>query len=255
MALPTNKAELSAWVLRELGEPVIRVNVSKEQVDDAIDTAMQFWQEYNEAGQERVYITKQVSETEIEAGIVEMPDNIQAVYKVIDPRQPGASRSGGESLFDVTFQFMSFNVRGFTGTGNAGSAGALSDFVILRQYMAELDRLFSIQPSFRFRHTTGRLFIDFMNQYYNPGDYILVEVQQYIPEDFQKLWANRLLRGLATAHVRKKWGTNLSKFTNIQLPSGMTLNGMEILQQANNDIEKYEKEIMSNGEPTGIIIA
>ena len=76
MALPTNKAELSAWVLRELGEPVIRVNVSKEQVDDAIDTAMQFWQEYNEAGQERVYITKQVSETEIEAGIVEMPDNI-----------------------------------------------------------------------------------------------------------------------------------------------------------------------------------
>lgn len=254
MALPTSKVELGQWVLRELGEPVIRVNVSEEQVDDAIDTAMQFWQEYNEAGQERVYITKQVSLAEIEAGFIEMPSNIQSVYKVIDPRQPGSSKTSGESLFDVTFQFMSFNVRGFTGTGTGGT-GALSDFVILRQYMAELDRMFSIQPSFRFRHTTGRLFIDFMHQYYNEGDYILVEVQQYIPETFEKLWQNRLLRGLATAHVRKKWGTNLSKFQNVQLPSGMTLNGLEILSQANDDIEKYEKEIISNGEPTGVIIA
>lgn len=254
MALPTTREELSDWIRRELGEPVIKLNVSPDQIEDAIDTSLQFWQEYNEGGQERVYITKQVTAAEIGQGYIILPDNVQSVYKVIDPRQAGTSSTNGESLFDVTFQFMSFNVRGFTGSGSGGT-GALSDFVILRQYMAELDRLFSIQPSFRFRHTTGRLFIDFMHQYYNEGDYVLVEVQQYIPETFAKLWGNMLLRNLSQAHVKKKWGHNMSKFSNIQLPSGLTLNGREMFAAAVEEIQKHEDEIRRTGEPTGIIIA
>ena len=256
MALPSSRSELIEWVRMELGEPVIKVNVSEEQIESAIDSALQYWQEYNESGQERIYVAKQVSAEDIAAGYLKLPDSVQSVYKVIDPKQPGSTGSKQESLFDVTYQFMSFNVRGFTGAGVGGGAGALSDFFILRQYMAELDKMFSIAPSFRFRHTTQKCYIDFMGQYFQDGDYALLEVQAYAdPEKYERVWQNRYLRLLAAAYTKKQWGQNLSKFTNVNLPSGLTLNGAAIYEAAMEDIRTLEQEIMDNGEPLGFIVA
>ena len=50
MATPTSKAELKEYALRRLGKPVLEINVSDDQVDDAIDYTLQKFQQYHYDG-------------------------------------------------------------------------------------------------------------------------------------------------------------------------------------------------------------
>ena len=45
-----------------------------------------------------------------------------------------------------------------------------------------------------------------------------------------------------TALIKKQWGQNLSKFEGVQLPGGVTLQGRQILEDANTEIEKLEEQ-------------
>ena len=68
MAIPTSKAELKEYCLRRLGKPVLEVNVSDDQCDDAIDYAIQKFQQFHYEGAERVYLKHQFTQAEIDAG-------------------------------------------------------------------------------------------------------------------------------------------------------------------------------------------
>ena len=68
MASPTSKAELKEYCLRRLGKPVLEVNVSDDQCDDAIDYAIQKFQQFHYEGAERVYLKHQFTAAEIAAG-------------------------------------------------------------------------------------------------------------------------------------------------------------------------------------------
>lgn len=61
MALPTSRDELKAYVRRRLGEPVITVNVSDDQLEERIDDALAFFQDYHFHGSERIYLKHQVT--------------------------------------------------------------------------------------------------------------------------------------------------------------------------------------------------
>ena len=68
MAIPTSKATFKEYCLRRLGKPVLEVNVSDDQVDDAIDYAVQKFQQYHYEGAERVYLKHKFTADEITAG-------------------------------------------------------------------------------------------------------------------------------------------------------------------------------------------
>lgn len=55
MALPTSRAEFKDYILRRLGAPVIEINVSDEQIEDRIDDALKFYQDYHFDGTEKIY--------------------------------------------------------------------------------------------------------------------------------------------------------------------------------------------------------
>tara|TARA_Y100000996_G_scaffold414525_1_gene405658 strand:- start:3504 stop:4520 length:1017 start_codon:yes stop_codon:yes gene_type:complete len=61
MATPTSRAMLKEYCLRKLGKPVIDINVDDDQVDDRIDEALQFFQEYHFDGVEKVYEKQQIT--------------------------------------------------------------------------------------------------------------------------------------------------------------------------------------------------
>jgi len=50
------------------------------------------------------------------------------------------------------------------------------------------------------------------------------------------------LKKYVTALIKKQWGQNLSKFEGVQLPGGVTLQGRQILEDANTEIEKLEEQ-------------
>ena len=54
MATPTSKAELKEYCLRRLGKPVIEINIDDDQMDDRIDEAILFYQDYHFDIQKRI---------------------------------------------------------------------------------------------------------------------------------------------------------------------------------------------------------
>ena len=67
MAIPTTKATLKDYCLRNLGFGVIDINVSDDQVDDRIDEALQYFIQYHYDGVERMYLKHKITQAEIDS--------------------------------------------------------------------------------------------------------------------------------------------------------------------------------------------
>ena len=65
MAKPNSRATLVSYCKRALGHPVIEINVDDDQVDDRIDEALQFYQEYHHDAIEKVYLKHKVTNSEL----------------------------------------------------------------------------------------------------------------------------------------------------------------------------------------------
>jgi hypothetical protein len=61
----TSKADLIEYALRKLGKPVINIEVEASQVEDRVDEALQFFQDFHYDGTERIYLKHQLTATEI----------------------------------------------------------------------------------------------------------------------------------------------------------------------------------------------
>jgi len=67
MAKPSTRQELIDYCLRQLGEPVLEVNVDEDQIDDLVDDAIQYFQERHMDGVEKMFLKHQISQWEIDA--------------------------------------------------------------------------------------------------------------------------------------------------------------------------------------------
>ena len=74
MANPASRQELKNYCLRRLGEPVVDVNVDDEQVEDRIDDALKFYQDYHYDGTERLYLKHQVTQDDVNNNYIEVND-------------------------------------------------------------------------------------------------------------------------------------------------------------------------------------
>ena len=61
----TTRQELKDYCLRRLGYPVIEINVDDDQVEDRVQDAIDYWNEYHFDGVERVYLKAQVEASEV----------------------------------------------------------------------------------------------------------------------------------------------------------------------------------------------
>jgi hypothetical protein len=65
----TNRNDFKQYCLRRLGFPVIEINVDDDQVEDRIDDALQYWQDYHFDGLQKVYFIRSVTGSEIVSDI------------------------------------------------------------------------------------------------------------------------------------------------------------------------------------------
>jgi hypothetical protein len=61
------------------------------------------------------------------------------------------------------------------------------------------------------------------------------------PNTFTKVYNDRFIKRYLTALIKRQWGQNLIKFKGVKLPGGIELNGREIYEDAQREID----EIMS----------
>ena len=72
-------------------------------------------------------------------------------------------------------------------------------------------------------------------------------------EGVTDVWNDRFLKKYATALIKRQWGNNMKKFSGIQMPGGVTLNGKEIYDEASEEIEKIEEDMFNfNSLPSEI---
>lgn len=60
-----SRADLIDYALRKLGSPVIKISVDAQQIQDRVDEALQFFQDFHYDGTERVYLKHQITGTTI----------------------------------------------------------------------------------------------------------------------------------------------------------------------------------------------
>lgn len=61
----TTRQGLIDYCLRELGEPVVEINVDDSQLEDRVDEALEYWRQYHWDGIEKVYLKQQVTASRI----------------------------------------------------------------------------------------------------------------------------------------------------------------------------------------------
>jgi hypothetical protein len=68
------------------------------------------------------------------------------------------------------------------------------------------------------------------------------------------VWNDRFLKKYATALIKLQWGNNLSKFSGVQMPGGVTLDGVRIAEEARTEIKEVEEDLYQfNSLPSEII--
>jgi len=81
------------------------------------------------------------------------------------------------------------------------------------------------------------------------GEYLVIECYRKLdPTENTDVFNDMYLKRYVTSLFKKQWGTNLSKFGGVQMIGGVTLNGLEIYQQANQEIQTLEDQIRGTFE-------
>ena len=65
MATPNTRTTLKEYCLRNLGKPVIDINVDDDQVEDRLDEALQYFSQYHSDGVERMYLKYKVTADDV----------------------------------------------------------------------------------------------------------------------------------------------------------------------------------------------
>jgi len=116
------------------------------------------------------------------------------------------------------------------------------------EHLALISELLVGQQPIRFTRHKNRIYIDMeWNLKVRAGEYLLIEAYEVIdPTVWADVWADRWLQNYVTAKIKYQWGSNLTKFTGMSLPGGVQFNGERILSDAQQEIEKMEREMISS---------
>ena len=237
MAKPTTRASLIQYCLRKLGEPVVEVNLDDEQIEDRIDEAIQFYQEYHSDAVVRTFLKHQVTQDDITNRYISLPEALISVFRVFPVT---AASSGGTDMFSLKYQ-MHLNDLIALRNGEG-----LLHYEMTKQYLSTIDLLVNgMSQQITFTRHMNRLSIeaDWDNLGLSEGMYIILEGYQTIdPQAYPDVYNDMMLKKYATALLKQQWGQNLIKFEGMQLPGGITLNGRAIYDDAKEEIQKIEEE-------------
>lgn len=247
MAIPTTREQFKKYCLRKLGHPVIKIDVTDEQVDDRIDEALNKYMRQHYDGSEKVYLAHQLTQAECDTKTIVLDDTILGV---IDVFQIGWSTgSTGGLLFNVPYQILMNEVFSSSG-GGMSPAGGISSYAIMRTSLEEIGQYLVGKFPFRYSEKTDTLYLDCAPEKLVADRYVVIEAYKVSdPEVFPDVWGDLWLTRYATALIKQQWGTNLSKFDGQRLPGDVVVRGVAIASEAASEIEMLEEELIRTYSP------
>ena len=260
MATPSTRETLKQYCLRNLGKPVIDINVDDDQVEDRIDEALQYFAQYHVDGVERMYLkylvtadditrmTTDASESVTENSITTtykradnflvVPSSVISVINVF----PLSDRAN-LNMFDVRYQLRLNDLYDFSST-------SIVHYQMTMQHLDFLDHILVGEKPMRFNQLSNRLYVDMdWGTDITAGEYLIFEVYRKVdPDTYTDLYDDIYLKRYLTSLIKRQWGQNLSKFSGTAMLGGVTLNGPELFSSAIEEQQRLEEEIRLNYE-------
>jgi hypothetical protein len=243
---PASREEFKALCFRQLGEPVIKVNVDDVQAEDAITIAVQYFQEFHYDGTEKSYLKHQITAQDIANGYVQMAEGVNSVTQIF----PVGGTNQSMTFFDLRYQLRLNDLWDLSSTSYV-------NYALTMQHLRTLDMIFSGETPIDYNKISNRLYIhwDWSNDI-EQGQWIIVQSRVVTdPNAYSLFWNDRMLKALGTAYIKKQWGNNMKKFGGMQLPGGITMNGQQVFDEAVSEIKDLEQTIRDTyQEPPGFLV-
>jgi hypothetical protein len=236
MATASSRATFKEYCLRALGKPVIEINVDEDQVDDRVDEALEYWIDYHYDGTEYTFLKHQVTADDKTNKYITISENIIGIVDLFDIGDALSTNN----LFNIRYQIALNDLYDL-------SRYDLVPYFMNFQNIRFIEEMLVGKQMFRFNRHTDKLHIDMDWEKINVDQYIVAKVYQKIdPDTNTDAWNDRWLKRYATALIKKQWGANLIKYEGMQLPGGVQFNGRGIYEDAINEIQKLEEEMITS---------
>ena len=273
MAKPSTRQGLIDYCFRKLGAPVLEVNVDDDQVDDLLDDTIQYFQERNYEGVERMYLKYKITQDDIDRGkasgtsgvgivtttgtstnisglgtitsnfyetsnFIQVPDSVIGVEKIF--KFDTSSISGG--MFSIKYQLFLNDLYYFNSVN-------LLQYSMTKRYLEDIDFLLTTDKQIRFNKRQDRLYLDIDWASQEVDTFIVLDCYRALdPDSFTQIYNDPFVKLYLTALIKRQWGMNLIKFRGTKLPGGIELNGREIYDDAEREMEVIRERIVREYE-------
>ena len=278
MAKPATRQQLIDYCFRKLGAPVLEINVDDDQVDDLVDDAIQLFNERHFDGVERMYLKYEITQGDIDRGIgadvagestpnsktgvgivtttttstsipgygtttttfyensnfLQIPESVVGVHKIF--KFDTSSISG--SMFSIKYQLFLNDLYYFNSV-------ELLQYSMTKTRLEDIDFMLTPEAQIRFNQRQDRLYMDIDWGAQTAGNFLVIDCQRALdPETFNQVYNDYFVKLYLTALIKRQWGQNLIKFRGVKLPGGLELNGREIYDDAERDLERIKEKMM-----------
>lgn len=235
MASVNSRQGLIDYCLRRLGQPVIEINIDEDQLEERVDDALEYFQEYHFDGVEKVFLKHLITAEDITNEYIPMGNPVISVVRVL-PIPSFDSFQGG--FFNEEYQLRLNDLNNFSGS-------SLIQWEMTQQNFSLVEQLFSIAPTMMFNRKQNRVYLEAdWNDKFSVNDVLVIESYRALnPSTFSEVWNDMFLKKYATALIKRQWGENLKKFQGVVLPGGITLDGKTIYDEAVEEIAKIEEQM------------
>jgi hypothetical protein len=272
MAQPSTRQELIDYCLRKLGAPVLEINVAEEQIEDLVDDAIQLFNERHFDGVYQTYLKYEITQQDIDRGrakgisgvgvastsvttnivgtattfnyyessnYLQVPSHVVGINKVF---QFEGSNSIASGMFSIKYQLFLNDIYYWGST-------ELLTYSMVKTYLEDINFLLTTQKQIRFNKRQDRLYMDIDWSSLTVGQYLVIDCYRMMnPNDYSKVWNDSFLKPYLTSLIKRQWGQNLIKFQGVKLPGGIELNGRQLYDDAQREIETIIEKMSSTYE-------
>jgi len=277
MAKPSTRQGLIDYCKRRLGAPVLEINVDDDQIDDLVDDALQYFQERHFDGVERMYLKYKFTQEDLNRGratnqsgstnttgivttsatstsisgygtttsnyyetsnFIQVPDSVIGIEKIF--KFDTSSISGG--MFSIKYQLFLNDLYYFNSV-------ELLQYSMTKSYLEDIDFLLTPEKQVRYNKRQDRLYLDIDWGSMSVDDYIIIDCHRILdPATYTGVYNDSFLKRYLTALIKRQWGQNLIKFNGVKLPGGIELNGRQLYDDAEREIDEIQARMAMDYE-------
>ena len=272
MSKPSTRQELIDYCLRQLGAPVLEINVDDDQIDDLVDDAIQVFNERHYDGVERMYLKYKITQSDLDKGdatgtsgvgivttttsatisgigstnfnfyensnFIQVPDSVIGIEKIF--KVDTSTISSG--MFNIKYQLFLNDLYYFNTIG-------LLQYSMTKSYLEDIDYLLTPDKQLRFNKVQDKLYLDTDWGSMNLDDFLIIDCYRILnPVESTQVYNHQFLKKYLTALIKRQWGQNLLKFRGVKLPGGIELNGREIYEDAERELADIRQRMSSEYE-------